>query len=826
MDNTDLFDFEFSDRSNELIKLKKFLKNPEDKVLWVYGKSGTGKSFFIKEGLKTVYGYHVIYVENKKNANDGDCIFTLIEEMQKEFHTDFYNFFHEHYGLIRAIALDVGDQKKSLKSNLFRYAFSKNFYFIDKKNEYNDLAEILRRYTNTVVTSSKVIYVIDNLNQCDENSFNILLNFAKCNVDNNQCRFIFVSTDSEKGDQPFEKALVRELPYTHLPISKIPNEFYFINMLPTQFNIENLTETDIVQIYKFCQGLPERLQDLLANLDKKAAITYSETKMEFDRDKMVNYILTASDFSIDFRQYDYMEQSILLVIICLAIPVKFNFLREISIKLYEKIFHIKYSDEKWMKVIENLMPKPLRMRMKHGQPYLYTDHDLTFNAALSYFSKQNMYEIACAYIYDILKKADTHMRKEWFDPIDLNEINADLTFHAQYPGWEKINYSCGAYFYDVYNYIRANKYLGRLLNHLEGLQPEQLLYIGITLYEVGEYQKSNKVLKKISGDEIENKYTLFLYIGKSFNMMAKGELAIPYFERAADSAQEGTDDKLYAIYMQHLAMLQIPEYKEKTKAEYKKLVDKIINAYETSNFEYFYLPSNARLLKSCYDYYFNEKALKLFDLAELIAEKCDDKIEKAYILHNKGFEFIRQNRENEALDSFYKSFKILENTKRHEAAYSLNNIAVCKMFNGCYQEAIDDLKKALRYQKSFYLRLTANTMLMQCYRFQKNPKYTELKDSFIKIILEKQYRDPAILRKICVNLAICEYADGMSLSAKNYLDKIIGYVEGTSSEYRVLKLYDLLSDDYTYTKKDYVFKKSYFFNCMDFEPWFITLSHD
>ena len=216
----------------------------------------------------------------------------------------------------------------------------------------------------------------------------------------------------------------------------------------------------------------------------------------------------------------------------------------------------------------------------------------------------------------------------------------------------------------------------------------------------------------------------------------------------------------------------------------------------------------------------------MFDIAEMIARKCNNKIESAYILHNKGFEYIRQNREKKALDSFYKSLKILENTKRHEAAYCLNNIAVCKMFKGNYQEAVDYLKKALRYQKSFYLRLTANAMLMQCYRLQNNSQYKVLKASFEKIIDEKQYRDPAILRKICVNLAICEYADGMSLPAKKYLDLIIDSVEGTSSEYRVLRLYDVLSDDYTYTEKKYIFKKSQYFNCLDFDPWFITLSHD
>lgn len=826
MDNTDLFDFEFTDRSKERCKLINFLRNPEDKVLWVYGKSGTGKSFFVTECLKIIHGYHVIYIENTKNTKDGDCIFALIEEMQKEFNTDFYNFINKHYRVIRAIVTDVGNYKDSLKSNLLRYAFSKNFYYIDKENEYNDFAEILRKYTDAVIKSNKIIFVVDNLNQCDENSFNVLLNFAKCNVGNEQCRFIFISTDSEKGDQPFEKVLIRELPYKHLPICKIPDGTYFINMLPRQFDTANLSEYDIVQIYNFCQGLPEKFQDLLANLDRKAIINYSDTKIEINRDKMINYIVSTSDSSIDFNQYNYTEQSIMLVIVCLAMPVRLDLLKEISIKLYEKLFYMKPTEEIWIKNIEKLHPKPLKLQIEHGQTYLYTDHDLTFNAALLYFSEQNIYQIACAYIYDILKKINQQIINECFDIVDLYEINADLSFNAQYVDWEKINCKCGEYFYNSYNFIRANKYFCRLLNCLEKLDPELILKIGITTYEVGEYNQSNEVLMKIPESKIKNKYAFYIYIGKSYNMLAKGELAIPFFDKAAISAREGTDDRLYAIYMKHLVMLQIPEYKETTKKEYKDLVDKIIVAYKTENFDYLYLRSNARLLKSCYDYYYNNDALQLFEIGEMIAQKCNDKIENAYILHNKGFEYIRQNKEKEALDSFYKSFKILENVKRHEAAYCLNNIAVCKMFKGNYQEAIDHLKMALRYQKSFYLYLTANTMLMQCYRLQNNSQYKILKSSFEEIISERQYRDPAILRKICVNLAICEYSDGMLLTSKKYLDLIIDMVEGTSSEYRVLKLYDVLSEEYTYIDKNYIFKKSEYFNNLDFDPWFITLSHD
>ncbi|MCI9080612.1 MAG: ATP-binding protein [Lachnospiraceae bacterium] len=826
MDNTFLFDFEFADRVKETAILHRFLDNPRDKVLWIYGESGTGKSFFIKECLKSIGRYKLIYVENTKCTMDGECIINLIDKMQLISNYNFYNFVKKYSNEIKALSLDLSDNSKILNSNILKYALSKNSYFVNLENEYNDFTSILKKYTEKALDKYNVIFVIDNLNQCDENSFNILLNLAKSNIDNPKCRFIFISTDSEYGTQPFEKKLVKELPYEHLCIPKIPDEIYFINMLPRQFDLENLDENDIKKIYFFCQGLPEKFQDLLANLDRKHAIDYLDSRIKFNRTEMLNYILSSSNTDLNIENYNPIERSILVIVICLGMPVRIDLLQILSCEYFKRMFMLPLPGEKCLEVIMHMQPKPLKSNIKDGFVYLYTDHDLTFNAALMYYTENNIYNMACDYIYEYLNNTKVQQFDQCYSNKEKQELFADLSFHAQHNNWIETNFTCGKYFYDNGNYIQANKYFIRLINVSDSLKCDDKILIGITLYEIGEYKTASELLSKIPENTVFDKYQYYIYLGKSYNMSNNGEAAVSIFDKAIAVTTADSDDETYAKYMKHLAMIQIPKYTCEAKEIYEQLVDSILNAHKKNDIDKLYQPSNAKLLKCCYDYYFNDEALELMEIAEDIAERCNDKIEKAAILHNKGFEYIRQNRMEDGKQEFANAFRILKNTKRHEAAYSLNNLAICKMFTQNYQEAIDDLKKALRFQKSYYLCLTAQTMLMQCYRMLGNKQYKDIKDQLADIIFTKKHEDPSIIRKLCMNLAMCECKDGIISKAKNYLEIIEDLIEDTSSEFRFLKLYEKLYGCPHHLKKNYIFKKSPYFNSLDFDPWFITLSHD
>lgn len=823
IDNTTLFQFEFTDRKKEQEILQNFLDNHTSKVLWIYGKSGTGKTFFVQHCVKQC---NVIYVENKKNIEAGSCILSLINELQSLSQKPFWNFIHNHFQSIKSAVQDIPALKKLTDSNFLQYALSKNFYLVDRTNQFNDLATILQQYINHVLSEASLVFIIDNFDQCDENSVDILLNFIKCNINNKQRKFILISTDNESNTNENETKLGREIPCKNLPIPIIPNEDYFINMLPTEFDISNLREKDIKRIYEVCHGLPEKLQDLLLNLNKANAIEYSNEKISFNLSIMEKYILSNGIADLEINKFTSIEQCILLVIVCMGIPLDIDLLLILTQNLNKKLFGLPVSESKLQDSLQEMIPKPLKVDFDNTGSKIYTDHDLTFGAALLFFKEKNMYNMACDIIYKYLEQDMPNAFRVRFPESSQKEIFANLSYNAQCTSWMFLNLECGKYFYEKSNYIQATKYFNRFSNSMDDVSEKDKLYFAIANYEVGLYRNAYTIFSQIADQTVTKDYIYYIYAGKILNMNGRYALAEKNFKKADEISEENSEEQMYAKYMLHIILTQIPNRWDDAKKIYISLIQFISKSYYAHKDMDFYKPCNAKILKCCYNFYFNEDALELMKMAELIADKFQMITEKAFILNNKGFEYIRQNNNNKGMECFKKSYDILIKTKQHEAAYALNNIGICQMFKGNYNGAILSFKEALLYQKSYYLQLTIHTMLMQCYSLTNSNKREALEKELKNWIDEHPNDDPAIIRKICMNLSIYLARNQIPIEARYYLDKIINNVETTSSEYRALKLKKELYNMDVEIEKNYIFRDSSYFKEFLFEPWFITLSHD
>ena len=823
IDNTGLFQFEFVDRQNEQAILNNFLCNHFSKVLWIYGKSGTGKSFFVQNCINHS---NVIYVENKKESGAGSCILNLINQLHAISDSTFWQFVYKHFQAISAIMQDISPIKKLSESNFLQYAFSKNFYIIDKENKYNDLANVLHQYIEHTFMDSSLIFIIDNFDQCDENSVDILLNFAKYIIKDERKKFIFISTDHEYALSSNEKRLGKELPYKNLPIDIIPNENYFINMLPDQFDITNLKKDDIKRIYEVCQGIPEKLQDLLLNLNKARAIVYSNDKISFNLSIMEKYILSNEVADLKIDEFKPIEQCILLTIICIGMPLRMQLLLMLAQHIFKALFGFSFSEEKFKDALQEMIPKPLKMNFDSMNSIIYTDHDLTFGAALLYFKEKNMYKITCDIIYHFLQNAMIPEFISCFSETSQKELFANLSYNAQSSNWISLNLECGKYFYNNQNYIQATNYFNRFLDSMNFVSDEEKLFIVIANYECGLYKKAHKFLVNISEQSISQKYIYYIYAGKTHNMNGNYDLAEENFEKAIATSNKDSDEQMYAKYMLHLILTQIPGRWNDAETIYRALVEYIKQAYLDHDDIKFYQPSNAKILKCCYNFFFNQDSLKLMQMAEHIAEHLQMITEQAFILNNKGLEYIRQDDITNGINNFKRAYDILIKTKQHEAAYALNNIGICQMLNGDFGGAILSFKEASLYQKSYYLKLTIQTMLMQCYSLINNNKHEALANKLIDWVETHINEDPAIIRKIYMNLIIYSKRNNMIINAKNYLNKVIDKTKNTSSEYRALILQKDLFDIDLDSNKEFIFNESKYFNGLQFEPWFITLSHD
>lgn len=824
LDNTDLFRFEFTDREQEQCILKNFLSDNQQHVLWIHGKSGIGKTFFVKN---CIWNTDIVYVENKNSNKAGECILDLISELQHMSNSNFWEFVRSAYSNIKSMGKDIPKLSVLTESAFFQYIFSKNVYVVDKENQYNNLSAILQKYIDKNLKESSLVFVIDNFDKCDENSVDILLEFAKANINQSRRKFIFITTETDDELCSNEKRLIQEISCKNLPVNQIPNEKFFINMLPTTFDTSNLEESDMKKIYEACQGIPEKLQDLLMNLNRENAIDFSKSKMTFDTSNLKKQLFSEELVHLSIEKFTPIEQCLLLAVVCMGIPLESDLLIALAVELHKKLYGLPLPKQTFQDALQRMQPKPLMYYFESAPAKVYTDHDLTFGAALMYFKSKNMFHIACDTIYHYLSQDDTKQYLTNFSNLSQKELWANLSYNAKNFSWEALNLQCAKCFFDLENYVQATNYYNRFLNCIDLVPEEDKLYCAIANYEVGFYKYAESFLLTIKDPQITQSYNFYIWAGKIENMNKKSEQAKIYFARATESAALDSQEELYAKYMLHIVLTQLPGHWEQAREIYGSLVNKILQFYSEGDEEKIYHPNNARILKCCYNFYYNNEALDLMKKALEISEHLQMKIEKAFILNNMGFEYARQNLNGNAMDCFKAAYEILIKTKPHESAYALNNIGICQMFDGDYSGAELSFKDALLYKQSYYVELTAKTMLLQCYSIKKDEKHKALANELVEWIKQHKNEDPAIIRKISMNLVIYRMHEGMNMQAKKCMDDIKDIVVDTSSEYRARKLQRKLNGQADVEEKQvFVFAKSRYFNEMSFEPWFITLSHD
>lgn len=820
--NTDLYNFRFSDRDKERIILKNFLSDNKDKILWIKGVSGAGKSFFVEKCKYLLSNYKVIAVENKKNTNSGDCLFDILDQLETLSNNKLLDLFKKHFSFFKALKADVQKFTGLKLSEVLEHILSQNYILVDENKNINDLSHAITKCINKIFSDTQLLFIIDNIGNCDPASFEALIDITKANLSNKHRRFIFISTQNDNED--FNRKIEMEIPYKELEINEIPLE-RFMEMLPENLDITNFDQNDIHLIYNFCNGYPERLRVLLYNLNRTHSVLYKNDYMIIKKDELINFIMCEGESHINVSNYTFYEKFILLAVVCVGQPLQMQLILKMAKYCYNKMFGFYPETIGDVIDVQKLIPKPLTFINDNDRVYLYTDHDFTFDTLANYFKKNNYFSITNKYIFEYIYSEQSNC-EEVCELRDDIELKANLAYNSKQINWIQYNYQCGKHYYEVGIYSQAIKYLNRFLDCIDKLDNYQKLICGISNYESGHYTSANSFFSCITPDDLVDEYKYYVYAGKTLNMNNLSKDAKLCFDKAVLNTKKDSDAYIYAKYMQHLMLIQSSDGWNEAKHIYEDLVNNILQAIQTDNDKKLYQLSNAKLLKCCYNFYYGKDSLGFYKIAEDIAEYFGDDIEKAYIYHNWGFEYIRENNNTEGFTFFKKSYDILKNVKMHDAAYCLNNLGICKMFIQDYSGAISYFNKALIYHKSYYVELTSQTMLMQCYRLTDDIHYKELKSKLSKIIQQNIYNDPAIIRKVCMNLLICEYEDNMPTDARNYYNRIKNIVSGTSSEYRADYYNNLINDIPMPNNKKYAFEYSEYFNNHKFEPWFITLSHD
>lgn len=823
MDNRDIFNFDFVDRVRQQQILTNFMDSSEN-YLWIDGESGVGKSFLIeKKMLNNPYRNNNLYINLSTDYEKNNCLNELITSLQDFANISFTDFIIENYSSIFDVAKKTIFEIVKFKTpNLdwfFDILYDSNMVFFNKNKEKSTSLKIVELYIRKILLTNKLCIILDNFTYCDKKSFLLLsqLFYHYINISNFQCIFL-TTTDILKDRTDIQILLAEQLPVRRLKIESLDNVKYFYTILDNVFEIDDMMDI-IPDIYNLCSGNPERLKSLIRKLYLNDGIYLPQSK--YTRAKInsniLHNLLLIGTFDLSYTDFTENERFIILIMLGFGGSAELNIFHECVMYIHNKLFcGLLWSPIIINNIVQDLISKNiLEIDIKINQIIRFI-HDKTFFGMQILFENDINKSLISHYFYLFLLDNEQDAS---FNLQDLHYLKIQHAYIARESCWLADSYE---YAYNKYlqkKFFDAVPIFKRILQENMNLTITQRIVLAETFYETGDYYSAKSMLSnyKFSDEHSTILYHYYFLLGKTENILLNKSKAIIYYNKALQYAQN-RESEILILHLKHLALLETPVGKAEAETIFNSIALNLSNAEKN-------MLSVSYLLRNCNQFYTGDVAKQFFELALDISIKHGSQIDEAYVHNNYGLEFFRTNYIDEAYEKFKTSYRILSDTKFHEMAYPLNNMAVCEMFRGNYTQAIEYLTEGKYINQSIYAGLAIKVHLMVCYRMLSEEKQCRKYMNQLKKYLEDQkISDFNIIRKLSINLCISYLHYGENLQAKECLEKSLQYIPGTISEYRGCALNNQLNEKKLDSSD--ALQSNFYYTRLDFEPWVITLSHD
>lgn len=829
-----LFDFNFVDRRLERSVITDFIGGKsESNILWINGPTGVGKSFLVENTILLDKSCHNIFISPQAQMQIDNTLEIIIEKIEKSTGIKFINFFRDNYTSIADIT------KKVVKSILsyhhidldwfFDIAFDSSKVFVNKRNENQNSSKIIEQYIKHILSENNdLMIILDNFTYCDNKSQSILIDILKTYMNSNNIKFIIVTTNEELEKQKFLKStLLEKLSTVDIFLSGFNDEQCFKQIIEKKFIMTPELNELVTYIYKLCKGIPESLKELLRNLVLSNSIEqeYTQDKAIINIENLKNYLLNCSNDElpkIDFRYINDFESFFLQIITYIKYPVSIKILRRIFTYLYEKLFYetSKFNNNLFTAILNKYIGiDVLDCKKEDNIPVICFKHDLLYLRLNEHFSNYVNKEQVYFYLYQF-----TNFNREMLLESGLNHDRVQsmivyYSYQADIDEWISLNYQFGLKKYINFLYYEAINIFQRLVHRISCLADTEKLNIARCYYDTGDYSQCNLILKAINSEQLNNheKFVYYLEWGKTLFVKLNALDAIKKIDLAL--AYASNEVEYYnALSMKLTALAESPRGDKKAREIFRTDVQNLVN--DKSKIR---LISN--ILRNCWTYCTGEEAIKYLKIALEEAEKEKNIIDTAYTYNNLGLEYIRGWQLNEAKQVYSQSLHLLENTKKHETSYPLNNLAVCEMLNQNYQLALDYLIEANLWNRAPFIQKVIETHMLICNFYLGNMKLSEkYANKLFEFVFNNEIQDYNTIRKILLNLSIYFYNTNNMEKAQKCIEFVYKYIKNSYSEYRGTIFYNkIMKDNKSLESLTYT---SEFFKILDFEPWLTTLSHE
>ncbi|RHQ40697.1 MULTISPECIES: tetratricopeptide repeat protein [unclassified Roseburia] len=815
MNNKDLFVFKFVDREIERKIVRNFLLDSNtENILWIHGESGVGKTELIKYFM-SCFPYKFIHVNPiKKQITSYFSLF--IRELEKQ-NTSLAGFIFKNYKKIKNISNNTISDINIKTKILMGILEIGESIFIDAKDDFFSTANVLGQYIQYISKKEKYIFVFDNFQQCDTKSLERIQEITQNLWGKENIKFIFITTDHTiSSDSEIIKFLLEKNSLISISIEPFDNKDFFLDILLNIYTLDGITTTEMDQLYEACNGIPEKLKNFLRNMYLADGIEYykDSSQARLIPGKFKDVLCKGVD-STDLEALNLLEKLVFNIIICWNDSMPLSLLNEISQYIAGEVLYLPSElKSQIMASIYNLFSLNIlelcenRVRVKHDLVYL------SFLPKYAAIPEAILYSKLYEYINSNKKQVVDMYSQSFFD---LN--NALYSYKADIQSWQQINLDCLKILVEQKDYKNISIIISRLERSLTCFETSDLLFLAECFYNCGKYDKARNILnythKKLNSDK--NYFQYYYLSGKIFNMMMDKESAEKELILSQKYILPQSEEEILVKHMLQLILVEVVGRKDEAKEIFYS-ISKHLDKYPENS------QALATLLKNCSNYYTGKQALSLLKKALEISEKNNDLVEIAFIKNNMGYEQFKLNNYEKCRTLYKESINILQQTKIHESAYPLSNLAVCHMINQEYDEAIALINRAFFWNCSNYLEYVLNTHLMLCYeQIGKNNESYKIAKCLLDKLESGKINDPVILRKVYLNLAINFDKLQIESYAKECAEKAYVFSTNTSSEYRAAKIYEKYGGRPT---KDLSTLQNQYCTKYYFDHWLTIFSHD
>lgn len=826
MEIQELFEFPFVDRTYETELLNDFFEQKEVNVLWINGKSGTGKSTFIKR-IQSSNIKNKAYICFSPNSENNACsLQQVVEELEKLSRNKFNLFIKKNYSSLFDITKQVTTAITSIMgvnlSWFFNLLFDTSNQFISYKEEHENLSKVVNKYIESITKKKDICLIIDNFMYCDNASLDILLNIIKNINTNKRVKIILITTTkplSEKKEVQF--FLTEGIKSKYIELKEFDKFEYFIQILIHSFELDDNEISIVKDIFNICSGTPESLKLMIRNLFLNGSIIIDSDKQKakFKQNAIHNYLINqiavlGQDNQIDFNSFTTIDQIILQIILILEAVLPMEDLISCTKLVNKKLF----GDDLSYQIMERVLLLENIHIIKKEESRIAIYHDLLFYALSDYFKNSLITKQLSSIVLDyVVNLSDEH--KNLALNYKAEYYIAKLSYLSRKNNWQSIVYE---HFNAVFNrneIFEAKKGFDWLYNYLLELPANEQLTIATCYYECGEYNSALTIIKHIEEHglmDLDNLLFDYYFLkGKIENMLMQKINSVDSLKHAYRLSKT-LDQKVLSLNMQQLVLMEI--FGERNEA--KSIFDFACELIKKNNH---YTLMSCHLLRNCMNFYKHDDAKWYYDTATNIAVSYNSNVDIAFVLNNKSFVDLKNGNIENAYEGFKRSKEILDTTKIHETSYPLVNMALCKLFEKQYDCAKELLLEALIWNHSPYINYVIKIHLANCYyHLDDRIAYERISNELYSVLSDENIIDGTIIRKISINLAILFINDNDIEKATKCLDFAKIYIEGTSSEYRYNRICAFIHDDKYPDTCPYC---DYYSNT-NFEPWGVTLSHD